>query len=105
MKRYPDSITITQTPEPVQDADGNFSIPEGAETFTSDCRFRPAGANNTVTGDDGETVAYSYKVYMPVADEQFNFGDSISGTTHSGFAITGKVKRHYNRQKHSEVWV
>ena len=105
MKRYPDDITITQHPEPEQDKNGNFITPEGVVTFTTECRFEPATGNNTVKGDDGSEIIYSYKVYMPSTNNHFEFGDNISGTTHSGFSITGKVKRQFNRQKHTEIWV
>ena len=105
MERYPDSIIITLYGDPEQDSDGNYGAPPVSATHSSDCRFQPAGRANIIKGDDGEEIAFSYLVFMPLVESRFNFGDAIEGQHHSGYTITGKIKRHHNTQHHTKLWV
>lgn len=105
VERYPDNITITSYPGAVQDGSGDWTIPTGETVFKSECRFQPAGANNVIKGANGDEITYSFTVFMPSTDSEFEFGDTATGSIHDGSKFTGEVKGHHNRQTHTKVWV
>jgi hypothetical protein len=104
VERWPDHITISSNPDPVQATGGNWVMPTGVTTFASDCRFQPAGENNVIRGKDGDEITYDYRVYLPKTTEEFEFGDSATGVCENR-SFEGTVKGHHNRQTYTIVWV
>jgi len=104
VERYPDHITVTSYSDATQGTGRNWSIPTGETTFATGCRFQPAGANNVISGNNGDEITYSYKVFLRKTTSDFEFGDSVTGVC-GGRSFSGKIKGHHNRQTHSVIWV
>lgn len=104
--QYPDTIEITKDPEFTQDEEtGNFESGEANTPFTSECRAEPAGSNPVIKGANGDDIMYSWIVYMPKTSEVFEFGDAVKVTKADGSEFIGNVKRQYNGQFNSRLWV
>lgn len=104
VKRYPDHITVTKVQEPTQNNDGDWVMPTGVNSFSSKCRFQPAGKNNVIRGRDGDEIFYDYKVFLPKITDTCKFGDTATGIC-EGSDFTGTIKGFHNRQTFVEIWV
>jgi len=102
--QYPDSATYTLPAAPVQDSEGNFTVPAGT-AFTTTCRAEYNSRGATVGFVDGEAVKYDYTVYQPVHTTEIAVGTPVTITLHNGRVIATTVKRHENNQLNSKSWV
>lgn len=106
VKQYPDIIQIVTDSDYEQDVNGNFvPIAGSGSTFTSSCRAQPAGDNPVIKGDDGNDLVYSWVIYMPKTSAELEFGANVTLTRHDGIVFTGSLKRQYNGQLNSRLWV
>lgn len=104
--QYPHTISIEIQPEFSKDASGNFQAVAGTGgAFTSSCRFEPAGENPVIKGDNGEDIVFTWMVYMPKTETELNFGDKVTITLANGSQYSGTLKRQYNGQFNSRLWV
>lgn len=104
MIRYPDSIAITVTEEPTQNASGYFSAGASA-VYTFDCRAEINGAGRKIPGADGALIDFSFEVYMPPTTTIIpRDSDYVLETARNG-TVTGKVKRASNGQLNSRLWL
>lgn len=105
VSQYPHTITIQLQGEFEQDASGNFQPKAGTGgTFSSECRAEPAGTNPVIKGADGEDIVFVWVVYMPKSVVNFQFGDDVTVTI-NGENFSGTVKRQYNGQFNTRLWV
>lgn len=106
ISQYPDNIEVTKIPEYLQDEDtGNFEPVGEGEIFTSECRAEPAGSNPVIKGADGSDIVYAWIVYMPQTTEVLTFGDTVKITKADGSVYEGSLKRQYNGQFNTRIWV
>ena len=105
--QYPHSISVISSPEFTQNEDtGNFQqVPETGGTFESECRAEPAGSNPIIKGIDGNDIVFAWIVYMPKTETEFKFGDKVVVTLGNGSQYEGTVKRQYNGQFNTRLWV
>ena len=105
IEQYPHSITVTKVPDYEQGVDGNFSTDGEATTFVSSCRVEPAGDNPVIKGVDGSDIVFRWIVYMPRTEEELDFGSPVMITLKNGSQYQGTLKRQYNGQLNSRLWV
>jgi hypothetical protein len=104
IQQYPDSATYTLPATPVQDSEGNFTVPAGT-AFTTSCRAEYNTRGATIGFVDGEAVKYDYAVYQPTHTTEIVPGTPVTITLHNGRIIDTTVKRHENNQLNSKSWV
>lgn len=103
--QYPDTVTVAHSATWSQETDGDFKAGTAATSFTSSCRFEPAGPNPVIRGEDGAEVYYSWVVYMPQTTTVFAYGDPVTVTLLNATTYTGKLKRQSNGQLNTRLWV
>jgi len=104
MTQYPDSITITVVVPATQDSTGSWT--QGSSTtFTSICRLEPNGSGRQIIGDDGVLVDFEYKAYLPPVTTVISKGSTFVATMANNGTITGTIKRPYNGQLNSQLWL
>jgi len=104
MLQYPDSIAITVTEAPVQNASGFFTAGASA-VYTFDCRAEVNGIGRKITGIDGAVIDYVFEVYMPGTTTIIpRDSDYVLNTAANGI-YTGKIKRATNGQLNSRLWL
>jgi len=104
--QYPHMITgqtIGIQTQPVLNANGDYVIPapSGNTTFASLCRARPNGEGKRVVSEDGQTLEFSYLIYLPTSANDFIPGTSITVTG----IYNGIVKRFFRGQLNCMLWV
>jgi hypothetical protein len=104
VEQYPDSATYTIPATPVQDSEGNYTIPAGT-AFTIDCRAEYNSKGGTLGFVDGQAISYDYTVYQAVHTTEITVGTPVVITLFNGRVVTGTVKRHENNQLNSKSWV
>lgn len=106
MNQYPDSITITIRPEPVQNpVTGIYTAASGGDTaYTFNCRAEINNAGGKIAGRDGAVYDYSYTVYMPRTATLLPAGSDYSLTL-GGMTLTGKILGSSNGQLNSRIWL
>lgn len=104
--QYPDNIVITGNADFIQNEQtGNFEPVSPGTAFSSECRAEPAGSNPVIKGKDGDDIVFSWIVYLPKTSEVFQFGDKVAITKADGSVFNADVKRQYNGQFNSRLWV
>ena len=104
MKQYPDSIVLTIAASGSQNASGVWTA--GASgTYTFDCRAEVNSAGRRIASDDGALIDYTFQVFIPVTTVVITPGSDFVLTALSNGTIRGKVKRAYNGQLNSRLWL
>jgi len=104
MKQYPDSIVITYAASGSQNASGVWTA--GASgIYTFDCRAEVNGTGKQIAGNDGALIDYSFQVFMPVTTVIIPPESDFVLIALSNGTIRGKVKRAYNGQLNSRLWL
>jgi hypothetical protein len=103
MVRHPHSVTVSWKAPVKDETSGNYSA--GAEdSFTADCSV----SNNTKgqkIGTDGKMVDYSITVHMEKQSKEAPYGASAVVTFEGGTTFSGTVKRMFNYQTYSKIWL
>ncbi|WP_372932437.1 hypothetical protein [Mariniphaga sediminis] len=105
VNQYPDTVIVAKEPEYMQGEKGYFSTGAEPITFDSECRAEPAGSNPVIRGDDGNDILYSWLVYLPKSSQVFAFGDKVKLTKADGSIYESSLKRFYNGQFNTRLWV
>jgi len=104
MTQYPDSIAITTIASGWQNASGVWTAgTSGVYTFS--CRAEVNGAGKKTTGADGALIDYTFDVFMPVTTVVIPAGSDFVLTALSNGSISSKVKRAFNSQFNSRLWL
>lgn len=104
VKQYPHTIKITVLSKPVQDDDGNWLSGELTEIHSGECRAEPNGKGEVIRGEDGSELSFAFNVFMPRMEIDIPVNAHVEITIGKKL-VTGKVKRHYNGQLNSRIWV
>jgi hypothetical protein len=105
VNQYTHSITITATPELLQDENGNVYTAADGQSYTYDCRFEPAKSTNIVRTQDGDVINATWIVYMAPLTIDFTEGDKVLMTLKNGNQYVGTMKRQHNGQFNTRLWV
>lgn len=104
VKQYPHNIIINTVSEPTKDENGNF-IPGGlVPVHDGECRAEPNGKGETLRGDDGSELEFSFNIFIPKMSIEVPANSEVEITIGNKL-ITGQVKRHSNGQLNSRLWV
>lgn len=104
--QYPHALIITWNPTPVLDENGEWaSSGEISGNFESICRAEPNNdSRRKLTGVDGSTIDFAFTVFMPKSSIVIPYGADVALTI-DGSTITGTVKRAFNGQLNSRIWL
>ena len=104
MEQYPDSIVITTAASGSQNASGVWTA--GATgSYSFDCRAEVNGTGKRIPSNDGALIDYSFLVFLPVMTTIIPPESDYVLTLLSNSTITGKVKRAFNGQLNSRLWL
>ena len=106
VSQYPDTLIITWEPTPVQDGNGEWE-PSGGENgrFEGVCRIEPNGKGQKIAGVDGALIDFAFNVFMPKTSYVIPVEANVFITTRNGQSINSTVKRNYNGQLNSRLWL
>jgi hypothetical protein len=101
MVQYPDSIVITVSGTPTQNATtGEWT--KGADTvYTLFCRSEVNGTTKKIMGSDGAMIDYMLICYLPLMSAVIPFGSEVV----LNGQIKGTVKYSCNGQLNSRIWL
>jgi hypothetical protein len=88
-----------------QDEEGNVYTSTDGTAVVMDCRVEPSQNSGTISGVDGQQVAYTFVIYMPLTVLEFTPGDTVTVTLANGSQYNGRVKRQSNGQLNTRLWV
>lgn len=102
--RYPHSVTIGWTAESTLNPSTGEWTAGAPLSITSECRCIPAGDGKKVMGDDGNMTEYGFEVVMPKQTQVAPFGATVT-MTFDGNQVQGSLKRMFNYQLSTKLWV
>jgi hypothetical protein len=103
MVQYPDTIVVTVTTPPTE-VNGIYTAGTSTD-HTLICRAEPNSSGKKVLGDDGTLIEYSFDVFLPKMATVVPRGSAFVITSLNNGTITGEVKRAFNGQLNSRIWV
>ncbi len=103
--QYPDILTAIIIGPTTDDGDGN-PIPGGGTTRTEKCRGEtPNTQAKFITNIDGESIPVSFVIYMPYGVVPIAEGTQVEITRRGYLYCKGTVKRFYNGQLNTRIWL
>lgn len=102
---FPHIVFIELNTNPVQDESGKFSVQEPGSGVTIKGKAVKARENDTITGQDGKTINYSFKITCPKQSTPFPYGSNVRITFPNGDQFNGYLKSQYNGQLRTFLWV
>ena len=102
--QYPDSVVITVHAAATQDSNGNW-VQGSSTAYTFDCRAEANNKGLKIMGDDGKLMEYTFMCYLPQTTTVIPMGASYVLTTENNGVFTGTVKRNFNGQLNSRLWL
>jgi hypothetical protein len=104
--QYPHTLTAKIIGPGTKDAMGN-PIPGTETSRVQKCRAEaPNVKTEPIKNNDGESLAFSWIVYMPFGVAKLAEGTEVSITDKDGSLFcTGTVKRFYNGQLNTRLWL
>jgi hypothetical protein len=97
-------IEISSESGPSRDENGNY-IPGGlVRIHEGECRAEPNGKGETLRGDDGSELNFAFNVFLPKMDKEVSVNAEVEIFIGDKL-VTGTVKRHFNGQLNSRLWV
>ena len=106
--QYPHTMAYAGPGTPaVQDENGNWQPGTGGSEVTQACRAVPSASGEMITLADGQKVAFSYKVQMPLTaiDVPAGTAITITITATGGAKAKGTVKQFSREQMHCRLWL
>jgi len=113
VKRFPHQLSFSKGKYyvgPYQNSAGDWmapKIPDGDRIVEdSPCRAEPVGEGNTIRGEDGEQIAYKFKIYLPKDCPEISPGTML--WVYAGQPeplVKDTAKRFHRGQLNAQVWV
>jgi len=109
LRLKPHTLEVLSTTEEYEDEDGDFHA--GVEEWNEygKCDAVPAGRANTITLPDGNTLQYSYTIYLPKDARDFSLGEHVRINFFGNGILTEKrefvVKGFHRYQYQCKIWV
>lgn len=109
MVRYPHKLkfnVIGSESEPYQDGNGDWLIPTNTETEVElSCRAEPNGQGKVIAGEDGNSLVYSWSVYMAKDAVKVEYGQAIEVYNGAELLAKGNCLMFSRGQMNARLWV
>jgi hypothetical protein len=104
MARYPHTLIVKIPAEGTQDTEGNLTVANTEELYTTPCRDE-AGAGAILTLADGTDYIFQSLIYFPRSAEFLPAGTLVQITDQYGIRAEGTIKRFARGDKNSRAWL
>jgi len=105
MVQYPDSIVITVLGTPTQNTTTGEWTAGTNTVYTLDCRVEVNTQARKVAGQDGILIDYVFNCFLPLMTTVIPVGSTFTLSSLSNGVIKGSVKRSFNGQLNSRLWL
>ena len=104
VEQYPHLAIITVPGETLKDESGDYIQTPPQAIYSGNCRAEPNGAGETIRGEDGNEIHFSFIVYAPKIGVEMPSNADVDITI--GLRnIKSTVKRHHDGQLNSRIWI